>query len=562
MPAAPSQHLYSCRQIKEAMALWILWMLCAVSLLVQESCSAAPSYKTGSCGVSISNWMVTGSCILTGMYSSDNNYNCKWKERGNNKEFGGFQNKPVTYTEQNSRNYTEGVCSFAKQMPLISGLYTYTMKVSPGGFYLQKEITIGEPYQVKLTHSCPKYVFEGSSINCTCSASRDVTPPALLVWEGRNDAKLLLANISRQQDQEQFTCQVKWGPDGSIKENTSYTLTVAYGPSDVLVTSYKKKTGDESETIRLTCTATDVYPSAVFQWNVTCSNQTDHIDSSTCSFNFTQKFESLAILCTASNTYYHQENASHVYVLSSLGNKQADTAGLNAGLIGGVVAAVLLVLIIVAVLIVYIIKRRKGMLDRERAFLGISSDPHKDFHKGPAMPQPYAVVSKPKTQTQTQTQTQTPIRRQAGPLGDMYTITNTTSSGHVVDDYATVCGTVNNNTSGAESPDTYQETHNTQRTTEPTEAFKPTTKPTITNNASIHDWQGTDYMNVTEVPTDSGLGVYHVVPWATPSGQTEPETREYSVPTFSEDEYNELHFEEDRTGQEDQAATYHHLQIT
>lgn len=32
-------HLYSCRQIKEAMALWILWMLCAVSFLVQESCS-------------------------------------------------------------------------------------------------------------------------------------------------------------------------------------------------------------------------------------------------------------------------------------------------------------------------------------------------------------------------------------------------------------------------------------------------------------------------------------------------------------------------------------------
>lgn len=39
-------------------------------------------------------------------------------------------------------------------------------------------------------------------------------------------------------------------------------------------------------------------------------------------------------------------------------------------------------------------------------------------------------------------------------------------------------------------------------------------------------------------------------------------TQEYSVPTTSEDEYNELHFEDDRTGQEDQSDTYHHLQIT
>lgn len=31
-------------------------------------------------------------------------------------------------------------------------------------------------------------------------------------------------------------------------------------------------------------------------------------------------------------------------------------------------------------------------------------------------------------------------------------------------------------------------------------------------------------MNVMEVPTDSGLGVYHEVPWATISGPTEPET--------------------------------------
>lgn len=91
------------------------------------------------------------------------------------------------------------------------------------------------------------------------------------------------------------------------------------GPLNAVITNNEKRTEDESETISLTCTATDVYPSAAFQWNVTCSDRTDSWNSSTCFFNFTQKFESISILCTASNTYFHQEYASNVYVLSFSG---------------------------------------------------------------------------------------------------------------------------------------------------------------------------------------------------------------------------------------------------
>lgn len=44
----------------------------------------APVYSPGDCSVSISNWMVIGSCTVTGMFSSDNNYTCKWRENENN----------------------------------------------------------------------------------------------------------------------------------------------------------------------------------------------------------------------------------------------------------------------------------------------------------------------------------------------------------------------------------------------------------------------------------------------------------------------------------------------
>ncbi|XP_025101973.1 uncharacterized protein LOC112568730 isoform X2 [Pomacea canaliculata] len=320
----------------------------------------APVYSPGDCRVSISNWMVIGSCTVKRMFSSDNNYTCKWRDNENNEEFGGFGTTLRNYTAVNSRTYTKGVCSFAKPIPTTKGYYTYSVSVSPGADdYFNKEVYIAAPYVVKLNHSCPEYVFEGSDVRCTCCASRHINPPALLVWEGMNNATLLLQNVNRRLNKQQFTCRLEWHPDGSLKESISYKLTVAYGPLNVVITNNEKKTEDESEMISLTCTATDVYPSAAFQWNVTCSNQTDSWNSSTCFFNFTQKFESISILCTASNTYFHQEYASNVYVLSSSESQQASTGGPNAGLIGGVIAAVLVVLIIVGVLIVYIIRRRK-----------------------------------------------------------------------------------------------------------------------------------------------------------------------------------------------------------
>ncbi|XP_025102592.1 uncharacterized protein LOC112569119 isoform X2 [Pomacea canaliculata] len=312
------------------------------------------------CNVTTLNWMVIGSCTVRGMYSSDNIYTCKWRENENNDELSGFKNSLTTYTE-GSRTYTEGVCSFAKPIPQTKGIYTYSISVSPGADdHVVTSMLIDALHWIQLSHNCPEYVFEGLNVSCTCSASRAISPPAFLVWGGMSNATLLLKNVSRRLNQQEFKCRLKWSTTGSTIETTSYQLTVAYGPADVLITNNKNKTEDEM--ISLTCTATDVYPSAVFQWNVTCSNRTDSGNSSTCSFTFNPKFESLAILCTASNAYYHQVNSSYVYVLPTSGSPQANTSGPNAGLIGGVIAAVLVVLIIVAVLIVYIIKRRKDPL--------------------------------------------------------------------------------------------------------------------------------------------------------------------------------------------------------
>lgn len=67
-------------------------------------------------------------------------------------EIGGFQTEPVTYTALNSRNYTEGVYSFAKPMPLISGLYNYNMRVSPGDLSFQQTINIGKSF-FKVNHN-------------------------------------------------------------------------------------------------------------------------------------------------------------------------------------------------------------------------------------------------------------------------------------------------------------------------------------------------------------------------------------------------------------------------
>ncbi|XP_025103123.1 uncharacterized protein LOC112569528 isoform X2 [Pomacea canaliculata] len=303
------------------MAVWSLGILCGVALLavkVDSGCELVkPVYTKGDCSVRISNWMVIGSCTVKSMYSSDNNYTCKWRISKNIEEFGGFQTTPTSYTEQNGRNYYKGVCSFAKPIPTFQSCYTYSMSLSPGGDdYFNERICTDKPYQVQLSHNCPGYVFEGSDVHCECNASRTISSPALLVWEGMDDSTLQLTNVSRRLNQRQFTCRLEWSPDGSIKETISYKLNVAYGPGDVLIT---ETTTDESQTISVTCTATDVYPAAEIRWNITCYNQTDYGSSSTCFLNFTHNGESLVILCTVSNAHFPREYKSRVYVLSSIG---------------------------------------------------------------------------------------------------------------------------------------------------------------------------------------------------------------------------------------------------
>lgn len=84
----------------------------------------------------------------------------------------------------------------------------------------------------------------------------------------------------------------------------SIPLLSADGPSAVLLNSNREATENESEMLRFTCTAIDVYPSAVFTWSINCHTQTNTINSSTCVFNLTKQHEELPVTCTASNAYY------------------------------------------------------------------------------------------------------------------------------------------------------------------------------------------------------------------------------------------------------------------
>ncbi|XP_025102271.1 uncharacterized protein LOC112568920 [Pomacea canaliculata] len=181
------------------------------------------------CNLEISNWKVQGTCQVARMYSSDSIYKCTWSV--NDAELPSGFEEPLTnwtdrYTSYLNRTYMRGNCSFNQDMPSVRYSYTYKISVDPGlQNFIVKTINIEPPKKPEI--NCSETVQEGSTVVCMCTSQYKGNPPAKFAWDGIDTDRLLLRNVSRQQNCTKYTCRQTWGPYGFINTTVNYTLTVA-----------------------------------------------------------------------------------------------------------------------------------------------------------------------------------------------------------------------------------------------------------------------------------------------------------------------------------------------
>ncbi|XP_025102286.1 uncharacterized protein LOC112568925 [Pomacea canaliculata] len=289
------------------------------------------------------------------------------------------------------------------------------------------------------------------------------------------------------------------------------------GPSGMDIRSYTG-TSEESTEIVLVCTAIDVYPSAVFVWNITCDNTTDSTNTSTCTF-FTKTEEvEMIVECTASNSVFENVSLSAIYVVHisdghagygiCAGKKQFD----DILIISGISAAV--VVVIGAVIFVCIIKQRR-------------------------------VFSKRKTTT--------PVVHYTAPSGDLYTIVGTRIRNHGDNENIAICETIETRLSRTEHigcDEARSQPHKTDETRKPLKP-KRNLKPIRTE---------VTYSNVPEMSAHSCVDVYHDDLWTT-SGSTEPDTTKTTAAEIANDEYNALHFHVNCSEHQQDDTYYSHLNL-
>ena len=75
--------------------------------------------------------------------------------------------------------------------------------------------------------NCPPFVIEGDDVTCSCQTSG--SPPAVVTWVvgGTTDSKVLvLRNVSRSLDGQNYTCNQYWGGVNSNWRRTTYSVQV------------------------------------------------------------------------------------------------------------------------------------------------------------------------------------------------------------------------------------------------------------------------------------------------------------------------------------------------
>ena len=89
-------------------------------------------------------------------------------------------------------------------------------------------------------------------------------------------------------------------------------IPFADGPSGVTVTGPTNVTGD-LQNLTLTCTFTEVYPSANFTWNIPCATLNSTADVSTCTLDGGLLEDGTTAVCLVFNSAVPELNATGSY---------------------------------------------------------------------------------------------------------------------------------------------------------------------------------------------------------------------------------------------------------
>ncbi|XP_025101811.1 uncharacterized protein LOC112568630 [Pomacea canaliculata] len=555
------------------MAVRTLWILCVANLLAIEvhaglhisGCEnsiiegTVPSFTCGTFEEEMLQWTAYNYLGQTVIPGSCNNHTCTSTTDHFNLSIGGTQSTGYTSSltiKGITRSDSQLFCNTSKAHSECN------LNVIAPGCVVPENCSVRIlSSQIHGACAVERMFISGGNYSCTWLVNNDkikgtfsqtlteYTVEATKYWKGVCHLSMLIPV-----DQHFFIVNISIDP-GPPNYYVG-TLNITHGPSSVHISGNTKISKNGTETV-LVCTAIDVYPSAVFVWNITCDNETHNETSSTCILSTAHVDDEMTIECKASNSVFENVSSSEVYALSTRDDIKAPSASSaesNSGaIIGGVIAAVVIIAVVIGVVIVYIKKKRKGSGEPEskRSVLGSSSNTANFCEETTRSSNPYSVANKSKTGTS--------VKQYETPSGNLYTAGTQLIVNHKELE----------NTAFDEAPDCYvyisesnvdlQDRQDSQGTQETKTAINREIKQN--NPPASEDISDTGYTSVTEVATDSELGIYHV-PWEPIPISMDQDANVYSIAGVAEDEYKELHIKEEHSRQEVQASDYNHLQFT
>ncbi|XP_070203347.1 uncharacterized protein [Littorina saxatilis] len=267
---------------------------------------------------SLRGWDLIGTVHINKVYDSYNTISCSWALTGPLSPII-LQTKPrlsETVVSDGKKYYT-GTCNVSVGLSASEGLYQLSVTVLPGGAsLLVGNVSVEKPGTPLLeAQTCPVIVAEGSSLECKChhADTEQGSPPAFVSWlKDDNSSVLNISNVNKGLNGTDYTCRSVWGPTAALTQIVNYTLLVAYGPTSANVTS-QKNLAYITETLTLTCTSDEVYPSANFSWSVPCVTLNLTSLVSTCEVSTGTLIQVTEVTCTAYNSEIPSLTTSAAY---------------------------------------------------------------------------------------------------------------------------------------------------------------------------------------------------------------------------------------------------------
>lgn len=247
------------------------------------------------------NWTVVGSCDVTKMYSSEEQYSCRPEIQWNMASaWVTDQSATVTFTptpftdSKTNRLYYRGRCSFFSPLqPARLGNMTYSVFVSPGNTRAHiGDVMLIAPRSGPTNVNCGIQGFlaeNGTSSpvpdRCLCSVVSLGSPPGRLVWfagdtillagdYGVRSLEFPYCSVDRRHEGATMNCQLDWV---SISSRTAFTASVAYGPDKAVIQYARHFLATGSDTMTFNCTASGIHPMQYdVQWGGLCLGQMSH----------------------------------------------------------------------------------------------------------------------------------------------------------------------------------------------------------------------------------------------------------------------------------------------